>query len=242
LPLEDVIMNRNARPKAKKKRAPKGAGQLYKRDAAGVDHPADWQGSGSYWLGYSLPNPNGGRGQRIREPLRDATGEPITDRQAAEAERKRILAPYQTGNKAETLKAVVARLTDAETAHGQAVEDATPPLRIADTWKAYLNAPERPDSGEVTQDQYDGHWRRFSTWLATNHPEAADLRDITPSLAAEYATHLADSRLSPNRFNKHRRVSCGCSFRVLSDAARITDEPLRRRSSARCSGRTAGGS
>ncbi len=209
----------------KHRRASKGSGRLYKRDAAGKEHPAEWNGTGAYWLAYSIPAKDGGVGQRVRVPLRDELGNGITDRERAEAERKRILAPFQTGDRAETLKAIVARVQDAEAAHVQAVDQANPPLRIKDAWKAYLQAPERPDSGPLTLEQYESHWNRFENWIGTAHPEAVYLRDVTPAMAAEYASDLSAANLSGNRFNKHIGFLRLC-FRALADVARITANPF----------------
>jgi len=211
----------------KRKRASKGAGRLYKRDTAGKEHPAEWNGTGSYWLAYSIPSPDGGIGQRVRIALRDEVGNAITDREQAETERKRIMAPYQTGNHAETLRALQARIQDATAAHIQAVDDATPPLRIKDAWQAYLAAPERPDSGPLTLEQYEGHWNRFEKWNSTAHPGSEYLRDVTAATAAEYAGDLSKAKLSGNRFNKHVGFLRLC-FRVLGDVARITANPFDR--------------
>ena len=196
-------MKKSTTSNGKHKRASKGAGRLYKRDAAGGEHPAEWNGTGAYWLAYSIPNPDGGIGQRVRVPLRDDLGNTITDREQAESKRKQIMAPYQTGDHAETLRALQARIQDAETAHVQAVDEANPPLRIKDAWQAYLQAPERPDSGPLTLAQYEGHWTRFEKWTGMAHPEAEYLRDVTQATAAEYASDLSKAKLSGNRFNKH---------------------------------------
>ena len=110
----------------RKRRGSRGAGRLYKRGPRRREYPADSTASGAYWLAYVIPNPEGGKGQVIRQALREADGTPITDRARAEAERKRILAPYQTGQHVETLKAIAARLQDAEARHVQAVDQANP--------------------------------------------------------------------------------------------------------------------
>jgi integrase len=218
-------MKKSTTSNGKHKRASKGAGRLYKRDAAGGEHPAEWNGTGAYWLAYSIPNPDGGIGQRVRVPLRDDLGNTITDREQAESKRKQIMAPYQTGDHAETLRALQARIQDAESAHVQAVDEANPPLRVKDTWQAYLQEPERPDSGPLTLEQYEGHWYRFENWIGTAHPEAEYLRDVTRATAAEYASDLSKAKLSGNRFNKHIGFLRLC-FRALGDVARITANPF----------------
>ena len=203
----------------RKRRASRGSGRLYKRGAGGAEYAPDSHANLPFWLAYTV------NGRRIREALKDVDGKPITDRDRAEAERKRILAPYRTGNKADNLRAVVARLTAAETEHARAIVDVDPPLRMADAWKAYTDNLERPDSGEGTLAQYRGHWNRFEGWLATAYPECDTLASITPSIAAEYASNLAVAGLSPNRFNKHVAF-LKLLFRVLSDTARISRNPF----------------
>jgi integrase len=210
---------------AKRKRASKGAGRLYKRDSAGKEHSADWNGAGSYWLAYSIPNPDGGTGQRVRIALRDERGEAITDKTAAEDERRRILAPFAAGNQVDAIKAIAAKLQDAEQRHANAIDDANPPLRLSEAWTAYMQAPERPDSGTRTLGDYEGHWTRFIGWITATNPEVVYLRDVNPATAAAYAANLTGAGLSANSYNKHIGF-LRMLFRVLSEAARITANPF----------------
>jgi integrase len=214
--MKQKIITKNG---GRKRRAAHGAGRLYKRAVGGVEYAPDSPANLPFWLAYTV------NGKRIRQPLKDADGKPITDRDAAEATRKRILAPYQTGDKVDTLRAVVARLTDAETEYKRALAEADPPLRITDVWQAYTNNPERPDSGEGTLNQYQGHWNRFTLWLTTAHPDAENLDSITQAIAGEYASNLAAAGLSSNRFNKHVSF-LKLLFRVLADMARIARNPF----------------
>jgi integrase len=212
-------------PKAKKDRARKGDGRLYKRDSTGAEHPADWKGNGAYWLAYVVPNPEAGTGKRMRVPLKDANGEPITERAEAEAERRRIVAPYVAQDAVEAQRQILARLQSAEQRLDAAIEAAAPTVSIVDTWRAYLAALGRPDSGERTLKQYVGHWKRFQEWLATAHPNTIQLREVTPQMGTEYADNLHVAGLSPNRFNKHV-VFLRCLFRVLADTAHVLSNPF----------------
>jgi integrase len=157
--------------------------------------------------------------------LRDEQKNPITDRDAAEAQRKRITAPLRTGDRLETLRAIAARVQVAETAHVAAEDDANPPLRIKDAWQAYMRAPERPDSGPRTMADYESHWTRFENWIEATSPDTVFLRDVTVSTAAEYAGDLGSAGLSGNSFNKHIGFLRLC-FRVLADVARIAANPF----------------
>jgi integrase len=213
-----VIMAKNTRAGGRRKRSERGTGRLFKK-AGNRQYPADHPTAGSFYLTYTVS------GKRITVALKDERGGAITDKDQAEAERKRILAPYQTGNTADTLKAIVARIQDADAAHVQAVDEANPPLRIKDAWKAYLQAPERPDSGPATLRQYEGHWTRFDNWITKTHPAAKYLRDVMAGMAGEYAVDLSAAGLSGNRFNKHTGF-LRLAFRALADVARITANPF----------------
>jgi integrase len=208
-----------------KRRSSRGEGRLYKR-TGGKDYPADSPVNAPYWLQYTIPNPTGkGRGKCIRVALKDTDGNPITDKGTAEGERKRIVAPYQTGNTVETLKAVQARLQDAEEQHAQAVEEANPPLRMNDAEEAYLSSPNRPDSGQLTLDGYLSQWGRFITWMGEHHSEIVFMRDVDRQHVRSYVADMAE--LSASSFNQHvntlRRF-----WRVLHEEARTDGNPWKR--------------
>lgn len=124
-----------------------------------------------------------------------------------------------------TLQNIAARI-EGRTAELTRLEDErNPPLTVAAAWSAYVTAPGRPDSGENTLAQYEGHYSAFSAWLKRTHSNASALRDVTTAIAGEYAAHLARERgLSANRFNKHVRF-LELLFRVLKEPARLTVNP-----------------
>ncbi len=219
-------MKRNVASNGKHKRGAKGTGRLYKRDAGGKEHPVDWPGVGAYWLAYSIPNPSGGPGKRIRQALHDENGNPVTDRKQAEAARRLILAPYQTGNVVETLRVVQSRLVQAQTEHAEAVRSARGEMRVADVWEAYVKTPRtmRPDSGPGTMRQYEIQWSRFARWIMKTHPEVEALRGVTEDHAAEYATDLQEAGLSGATINKHVTL-LRLVFRVLGKQAGVTVDP-----------------
>ncbi len=215
------ITSKQAQDKEQSKgRSQRGQGRLYKRDNSGKEHPADYKG-GCFYLEYKA------NGKRIKQRLTDRNGEPVTTRKEAEAERVRIMAPFAAKETVEQLKAIQAKLADAETLHAQAVEDANPPLTIADAWNAYLRSNERPDTGEDMQSRYAGYWTRLTDWLQETAPETKYLRDITPQTAQDYAATLNASATSPNTFNKHinfLRLFSG----VLKEPARMQENPFDR--------------
>lgn len=210
-------MGKRSTSNGKRKRGKRGMGRLFKKQGT-KQLPADSPAAGTYYLTYTV------KGKRHTEALR-VDGKPVTDRKAAEAARKRVLAPFMAEDEAETQRQILARVQNAEQRVAVATDEANPPLRIADAWQAYTDAPERPDSGELTLTRYEGHWRRFAQWLATAHPEAEYLRDVTPATAAEYAGDLTRAGYGPNTFNKHVGF-LKLLFRVLADTARTPRNPF----------------
>lgn len=217
-------MSTRNKSNGKRKRAPKGQGRLYKRGPGGKEYPADSPANLPFWIAYSIPNPDGGTGQRIREPLRDENGKQITDRKKAEAERLRILAPYTAKDKVESLRQIQAKLQDAEHRLVEAERDAAPTITISAAWEAYLAAPNRPDTGEATLDQYAIQFNRFTRWLSKYHKETIFLRDVTKELAEEYAANIITEGRSANTFNKYMNL-LQLVFRVLKDKAKLTTNP-----------------
>ena len=207
----------------KTKRGNRGMGYLYKR-------------GGAYWLEY---RPGG---KRVRQALRDSSGEPITTKDEAEAERLRIVAPFMAKDKLEAQRQILSRLQAASEELGAASDAATNDIRIADAWEAYVALPpvtlrkaqpgKRPDTGEATLEVYRQQWARFAKWMATTHPKATGLGDIGEDIANEYITRLDTyitrldtSGISANTRNKHvdtlARVLC-----VLSNRSKITSNPF----------------
>jgi integrase len=200
----------------KAKRGNRGMGYLYKR-------------GGAYWLEY---RPNG---TRLREALKDASGEPITSKTEAEAERLRIVAPFMAKDKLEAQRQILSRLQAASEEFDTAADAATNDIQIADAWEAYIALPpvdtrkaqpgKRPDTGEATLANYEREWRRFAKWMKATHPDSPALGDISAAIANEYIKRLDRAPISTNTRNKHvdtlARVLC-----VLSDQAKITSNPF----------------
>jgi len=200
-------------------RGKRGTGRLYKRDGSGKEFSASSKTKGDFWLQYQV------NGKRVRVRLLDEVGKPITTIKKAEAERARILEPLNAKDRAEQLRFVKSRLEFAEAAEAAANEKANPPLSLADAWAAYDASSERPDSGADTLRRYGGYWNQFTDWLKIKNAPTEFLRDITPQMAREYATHLTRSKASPNTFNKHTGF-LRLFFRVLEEPARMEGNPF----------------
>jgi integrase len=152
--------------------------------------------------------------------LHDADGKPITQRKEAEAARKLLLARNQAGNSVQGLQS---RLGSAQID----LSETNSSLPISSVWNAYLQSPERPDSGRHTLVQYEGNWSRFERWLAAKHPEIGTIANVGAGIAAEYAADLSAAKLSPNRFNKHIGF-LKLLFRVLEEPGRVAVNPFGR--------------
>jgi integrase len=205
----------------KKKQSKHGLGRLYKRDKTGKERPADSKAQGIFYLEYRV------NGKRTRQRLVDGDGKPITTLREAEKERIRIMAPFASGDTIEHLKAIQAKLADAETTYIQAVDDAHPPLTLANAWEAYLSSTERPDTGEATLKYYAGYWTRFEKWMLGATPDIKYLREITHKMAQDYAATLNGGTMSPNTYNKHTGF-LRLFFRVLEGPARMQENPFER--------------
>ena len=202
-----------------KTRSARGTGRLYKRTKDGQEHSSDSKTPGVFWIQYTID------GKRKRHALTGADGKPITDLRKAEAERKRLTAPFRAGKRADQIQALTAALQQAETVEVQAVEDAAPVLPIVEAWEAYLQSSDRPDTGEQTLKYYAGYWNRFFKWIEQTAPDIHSLRDITPKTAQDYAATLNSGTLSPNTYNKHTGF-LKLFFRVLQDAAGLKENPF----------------
>lgn len=198
----------------------RGTGRLYKRGKDGKEYPAGDPHAGIYYLEYRV------NGKRTRQRLLDPeTDEPITEREEAEKERARIMAPFTTSSKVDQLRDIKAKLEETEREYSQAVEEANPPLRIADAWNEYLNSHDAPETGVDTLKYYEGYWKKFREWIGDKHPAVRYLRDITPISAKSYASFLRHEKLTPNTFNKHIGF-LRLFFNALATPARTKENPF----------------
>jgi integrase len=207
--------------KSKKQvRAARGAGRLYKRTKDGQEYPPDNKTPGVFWLQFTV------NGKRNRQCLTGKDGKPITDLRQAEAERKRLTAPMRAGKREEQLQSLTAALVQAGTDRIEATDAAAPLLPIANAWEAYLQSPERPDTGPDTLRYYEAYWKKgFMSWLSEKAKDVQSLRDITPKHAQDYAATLNGETASPNTYNKHTAF-LKLFFRVLSEAAGLKENPF----------------
>jgi integrase len=162
-------------------------------------------------------------GKIFSKALKDEHGQSITNKDEAETARNVFMEPFAQSKEAEMLKGISARIEVKEAAVAAWEDSQNPPLSITQAWTAFLDSPNRPDSGDGTLYHYECQWRQFAEWMQKKHPDLLTLRDVTANIAEEYAGHLKHEQLSANTYNKHVRL-LEMVFRVLKLKAKMTEE------------------
>lgn len=190
-------------------------GYLYKRGADGQQYSAGSKKKGVYYLQYDL------NGKRFRASLK------TSDREEAEAKRLKIMAPLTVADELEALDAVKQKLESTRTRLDDLEKQSCPLLTLSDSWQAYVDSPERPDSGDSTLQQYRFQYNRFEGWMREQCPSITALCDVTPQIASRYASTLNSGKYTANTYNKHIAF-LKLFFRVLADKAHIEKNPWER--------------
>ncbi len=139
-----------------------------------------------WWLKYQVD------GRRIDQSLQTAS------KKEADERRKEIMRPYTLAIIEDAAAVAARRLADATTAR----EDAMPGMSLASVFPEYRRAPERPDAGPSTLEQYEIQWNKFCLWLAGHAPAIKTINSVTAEHAREFAAWLA-GRVSAGTFNKY---------------------------------------
>lgn len=214
-----------------KTRGDRGKGRLYIRTADKKEHPAASNVKGVYWLEFRIPtseiDSKTGKPKlkRKRQKLTHDDGQPITKHSDALKAQEQIIAQYVMGQTKDRLIRLQAEIDAVELERATVEEQSNPPLKISDSWDAYLNSNDAPETGEDTLKYYAGYWKKCRLWLKAEHPETNYLRDITSQMANGYASKLNRSKISPNTFNKHIGF-LKLFFRVLEEPARLKENPF----------------
>ncbi len=179
--------------------------------------------AGNFYLKYSV------NGKLFKQALKDENENPITNEKKALKARDIILAPYWAKDEVKRQEMVVAALHIAEekAAIADAIIDGidNPPLTFAGAWQAYVDAQNRPRSGERTLKNYQGHFVAFNEWLNAQKPKPVYLKDITPEHATKFAVSLNKSGKSANTFNKYTSF-LRLFFKVLAKPGQISSNPF----------------
>lgn len=165
-----------------------------------------------FWLQYRI------EGRVVKQSL------VTTDHDEAEEKRKKIMRQFTTADLATAHAIVESQLRSAETKAQTAIDDAHPPLAVADAWTAYERAGNRREISPVTMRNYDCHWKTFTRWLGETHPEVKTLREITFEICESYKEHMIGLKVTGRTVNAHRAF-LRSFFNVLTDKARLTENP-----------------
>ncbi len=145
-----------------------------------------------------------------------------SNKREAEAKLAEFVAPYRLGSHEKTLQNQVAVLGGVQ-AELKKYEEEKPAIRILGGWTAYMNAPNRPDSGKRTMEGYESQFGRFTDWMQTNYPDVVELRGVTEEMAFQFAGELGQI-YTPNTYNKYL-VLLRRMWKVLHKTARLTCNP-----------------
>jgi integrase len=135
-----------------------------------------------------------------------------------------LVAPFHAQNEAAIFQSISGRLDGSKVEAARLLDEANPPLRIADAWRAFKECKNRPDSGPATLRQYESEWDRFENWVSAKHKDIVYMREVSPEIAGEYAGDLGAAKVSASTYNQHVRFLC-MAWRVLSKQTRATVNP-----------------
>jgi integrase len=170
----------------------------------------------------------------VRKPTKNADGTSqfkkfmqttgCTDERKAQKELARIMQPHLLENDKRHLQTVKSWIESTDSELAVLNDERNPPLTITRAWDAFLESPTRRDTGPSTLAQYAFQFTRFEKWMASEHPGAKYLQDVTPDIAAQFAFSLTKEKRSANTFNKYMNV-LSLVFSTVSDKARLKVNP-----------------
>lgn len=191
-------------------------GTLYRRRKGkkyfDVEDP-EAEGKGTIWLRYMA----GGR--TIEQSLKTADVTEAKKKQAS------IMRPLELASKKEVLLQTEVRLKQVGEEQRADWESRNPPLKLDETWAAYLSAQNRPRSGQRTLDGYASQLKKFKEWLAASFPSAVYMKDIGIREAEAYASHLTERKFSPSSYNQNLNTLT-LIWSVLSEKAQTEENPF----------------
>jgi len=202
-----------------KPRKKKGMGYLYKVAYGNSrQYPPDSTVAGTYWLRRTVA------GKQMAFPLLDEHGLPIKNRDEAEAAQIRQAAPYFAKDKLQKLKTLATEIRSTETDMLEAETTAAPGVVIAKAWQAFMTSTSRPDASPATLQQYAFQFKRFAKWMESKHKDKPKMRDVSETIADEYAADLQAAGLTANTYNKHLNL-LKLVWRVLEKQANAPADP-----------------
>ncbi|MDD4817162.1 MAG: site-specific integrase [Victivallaceae bacterium] len=147
--------------------------------------------------------------------LRNADGVPCTTRPEAE----RAAAGYRKILLADNREEIAVHVAEAKKLKRRSG------LRLADAWEAYLDQPNRPDSGQRTLSTYRNIFDLFLKWLLNERPDIQRVAEVDGDTAAEYFGYLWKSGISGRTFNAYLQA-LRLIFKHLEAPAALDGNPF----------------
>ena len=157
-----------------------------------------------------------------------------TDRADAEKWLARQLAAVKTADGLAALDKAESTIRDMQSsvlgtaladvqAQRQALEDAAAALRLADAWEAFRASPRRKEVTADTLADTERRMRNFVAWMTEHHPEVVELRQVSTSIAEEYAAEIRGKYTS----GAYKNELCALThiWRILAPQIRGTRNP-----------------
>ena len=140
------------------------------------------------------------------------------NRQEAERVLAEITAPFRLSDEAQRLAAINAKIGGIK-GEIELLQSQQPGILIADAWRTYETAPERPDTcGEARHAQLRAKWQAFTDFMAETFRETTELRNVTREHVAAFLAGI-EKRASADTYNQYvyalRQV-----WRVLAEIPR----------------------
>ncbi len=190
-------------------------GSLYRRWKGGkykVNDPAG-VGKGIIYLRYSVG------GKVIETSLKTSSIE------VARKKQLEVMKPLELASETEVLEQTELRLKRSINEQQKDWQRKNPPLKVNETWEAYLKAQNRTRPGPRTMGGYTSDFRLFYEWLTGVFPEVVFMKDVGVREAEAYAEHLDERNLSPASYNHHLNTLT-MVWAVLYDKAQATSNPF----------------
>lgn len=95
----------------------------------------------------------------------------------------------QKDDEEKTLEHIQARIMGVQR-DKQKIESELPSVTFLEGWTLYEKSQSRPRSGEGTMENYSQQYSLFVNWLESEYPDVKEMRQVTKSIAEEYASVL----------------------------------------------------
>lgn len=174
--------------KRKAHKNPHGSGTLIKR---GSTYHARWYIGGKYIS------------QSLRTP----------DLETAKAEMQRLSVARAGLQDRQTLRKIAQAMTSTMTDISDSMRMTS--LPIGQLFALFRDAPNRPDISAGTLKSYEGQFNTLTIWMSEHYPHITNARDISQTIADEYAKYRAASK-SANTHNKDLNLFSQ-AWRLLSN-------------------------